>query len=75
MHHERNDGIDQVTLDMADPLPEARLARRWGISPRTMQRKRGARDVPPWFRIGRTVVYPWPGILAFEAAAMAREEQ
>lgn len=49
-------------------LPEWELADRWHKSLRTLQRWRAAGYGPPHIRIGSSVLYRFPDVLAFEAA-------
>jgi hypothetical protein len=44
------------------------LARRWRISPRTLERWRWLRQGPPYLKIGAIVTYRVEDIEAFEAA-------
>ncbi|WP_328702479.1 helix-turn-helix domain-containing protein [Belnapia arida] len=43
------------------------LARRWRISPRTLERWRWLRQGPPYLKIGAVVTYRVEDIEAFEA--------
>ncbi len=47
-------------------LNERELARRWGTSPRTLQRWRAERYGPAFIRIGGGVRYRLSDILAYE---------
>jgi hypothetical protein len=48
------------------------LARRWSISPRTLERWRWLRQGPEYLKIGGHVVYRVEDIEAFEAAQTQR---
>jgi hypothetical protein len=47
-------------------LTEAELARRWRISPRTVQRWRGQGRAPSHLVVGRRILYRWADVEAFE---------
>lgn len=49
-------------------LNQARLANRWQISPRTLERWRWTGEGPAFVKIGGRVVYRLDDILAFENA-------
>jgi Helix-turn-helix domain len=49
-------------------LHQADLARRWNISPRTLERWRWSGDGPAYLKIGWRVAYRLEDIEAFEAA-------
>jgi Helix-turn-helix domain len=49
-------------------LNQIELARRWRISPRTLERWRWLKQGPPYLKIGGRVVYRLADIEAFEAA-------
>lgn len=49
-------------------LNQVQLARRWSLSPRTLERWRWLRQGPPFLRIGGRVVYRLSDIEAFEVA-------
>lgn len=49
-------------------LKEEDLARRWGLSVRTLQRWRWAKKGPPYLKIGHRVVYRLSDIEAWEEA-------
>jgi len=51
-------------------LNQVQLARRWSISPRTLERWRWLRQGPPYLRIGGRVVYRLTDVEAFEAAQL-----
>ncbi len=44
------------------------LARRWRISPRTLERWRSLRQGPPYLKLGAIVTYRVEDIEAYEAA-------
>ena len=56
-----------TTAALEDLVSEARLAERWDVTVRTMQRRRKAGNVPPHIRIGRKIFYRVAGVAAFEA--------
>ena len=49
-------------------LNQEQLARRWSISPRTLERWRWLRKGPPYLRVGGRVVYRLEDVEAYEAA-------
>ena len=49
-------------------LNEEQLARRWALSPRTLQRWRWRREGPPFMKLGGRVAYRLEDIEAFEVA-------
>jgi hypothetical protein len=53
-------------------MSEHELAQHWDKSVRTLQRWRGMRCGPAYFRIGQTIYYRTEDILAFEEAARKR---
>ena len=53
-------------------LNQVQLARRWNISPRTLERWRWLRTGPSYVKIGGHVVYRLNDIEAFEAAQARR---
>lgn len=66
---------DQAAGNFTSPVPEERLAKRWDMSLRTVQRMRGAGIGPPFFRIGRRVFYRIEDIVAFEVARLGHGGQ
>ena len=55
----------------ASPLLNQReLARRWSVSPRTLERWRWLRQGPPYIKTGRRVLYRPEDIEAFEVAQL-----
>ena len=50
------------------PLHQADLARRWNVSPRTLERWRWLGQGPRFLKIGGRVAYRLEDIEAFEAA-------
>ena len=46
------------------------VARRWGVSPRTLERWRWERKGPPYLKIGHHIVYRLEDIEAFESRHM-----
>lgn len=53
-----------------DHLLQADLAKRWRISPRTLERWRWQKLGPPHLKIGGRVVYRLEDILAYEASQL-----
>jgi predicted site-specific integrase-resolvase len=51
-------------------LTQTDLARRWTISPRTLERWRWVGEGPVYMKIGGRVVYRLDDILAFEQAQL-----
>lgn len=51
-----------------DHLLQAELARRWRISPRTLERWRWLETGPTYIKVGGRVVYSLEDIEAYEAA-------
>lgn len=51
-------------------LNQVQLARRWSLSPRTLERWRWLRQGPPYLRIGGRVVYRLSDIETFEVAQL-----
>lgn len=50
-------------------LNQVQLARRWSLSPRTLERWRWRRQGPAYLKVGRRVVYRLEDVEAFEDAA------
>jgi hypothetical protein len=48
-------------------LTQLDLARRWRMSPRTLERWRSLDQGPAYLKLGAMVVYPEDGVEAFEA--------
>jgi len=51
-------------------LNQEHLARRWNVSPRTLERWRWTGEGPAYLKIGGRVLYPLSVIEAFEAARL-----
>jgi predicted site-specific integrase-resolvase len=51
---------------MGTHLNEAELAKRWGMSPRTLQRWRQEGRGPVYLKLGGHVVYPLADVEVFE---------
>lgn len=51
---------------------QVQLARRWSLSPRTLERWRWLRQGPEYLKIGGRVVYRTEDVVAFEAAQLHR---
>jgi hypothetical protein len=51
-------------------LNQVELARRWSLSPRTLERWRWRRQGPPFLRIGGRVVYRMSDVETFEASRL-----
>jgi hypothetical protein len=70
--------VQPITRSAAEPtkpapdalrhLTQADLARRWRISPRTLERWRWLRQGPPYLKLGAVVAYRLEDIEAFESA-------
>jgi hypothetical protein len=57
-------------------LHQTELARRWRISPRTLERWRWLGQGPTYLKIGGSVAYRLEDVLAYEAAQLrATKEQ
>jgi hypothetical protein len=54
----------------AGHLLQAELARRWRISPRSLERWRWLKMGPPYVKVGGRVVYRLEDVLAYEAARL-----
>jgi hypothetical protein len=54
---------------------QVQLARRWSISPRTLERWRWLRQGPAYLRIGGRIVYRLEDIEGFEAASIRNSNQ
>lgn len=53
-------------------LNQEQLARRWTLSPRTLERWRWLRRGPPYLRIGGRVAYRVADIESYEASTLQR---
>jgi hypothetical protein len=51
---------------------QVQLARRWSVSPRTLERWRWLREGPPFLKVGGRVLYRLEDVEAFEAGQMRR---
>ena len=49
-------------------LHQAELARRWRVSPRTLERWRWTNQGPAYLKLGGSVAYRLEDVLAYEAA-------
>ena len=56
-------------------LRESELARRWGVSRRTLQRWRAAGCGPTYHLMGRAIRYRLDQVIAFEALTAREGEQ
>lgn len=56
-----------ITSDLRH-LNQVQLARRWSLSPRTLERWRWLKEGPPYLKIGGRVVYRIEDVEAFERA-------
>ena len=54
----------------APHLDQTALARRWGVSPRTLERWRAQGRGPRFCKIGRKVSYPPHEVEAYEAGCL-----
>ena len=55
-----------LDLVVASHLMQAEVARRWRISPRTLERWRCAGTGPAWLQLNGRVLYRLEDVLAFE---------
>jgi hypothetical protein len=60
-------GLDPV---ITSHLMQAELARRWRISPRTLERWRCAATGPAWLQLNGRVLYRIEDVLAFEQSRL-----
>lgn len=60
----------EAPSEMVTHLTEGELARRWRLSPRTLERWRRARTGPAWLRLNGRVRYRLPDVIAFEQAQL-----
>jgi hypothetical protein len=51
------------------------LARRWSLSPRTLERWRWRRQGPDFLKVGGRIVYRLEDVEAFEIAQLHRQPQ
>jgi hypothetical protein len=58
----------RLSARFAHHLNQAELARRWRISPRTLERWRWLRQGPSYLKIGGRVAYRLSDVEAYEAA-------
>lgn len=58
-----------VSGDVRPYLRQGQLARRWLLSPRTLEAWRLHGKGPAWFKIGGRVLYSLAEVMAFEAAS------
>jgi hypothetical protein len=56
-----------ITSDLRH-LNQVQLARRWSLSPRTLERWRWLKQGPPYLKIGGRVIYRVEDVEAFERA-------
>jgi hypothetical protein len=56
-------------------LNQVQLARRWSLSPRTLERWRWLKKGPPFMRIGGAIRYRVGDVEAFEAAQLRQAQQ
>ena len=53
-------------------LDQAHVARRWNLSPRTLERWRWLKQGPNYLKVGGRIVYRLEDVEAFEAANLHR---
>ena len=53
-------------------LDQTHLARRWNISPRTLERWRWLKQGPTYLKLGGRIIYRLEDVEAFEAASLHR---
>lgn len=56
-------------------LTQLDVARRWRLSPRTLERWRYLREGPPYLKIRGAVIYRLTDIEAFEMASLSKRAQ
>jgi hypothetical protein len=54
-------------------LNQEQLARRWGLSPRTLERWRWLGSGPPFLRLNGRVAYRLEDVLAFERESLRKQ--
>ena len=59
---------DEATRSLANHFNQIELARRWRISPRTLERFRWLQKGPAFLKIGGRVVYRLADVEAYELA-------
>jgi hypothetical protein len=69
-HLAPNNQHRETTMHQKTCLTQTDLARRWTISPRTLERWRWVGENPVYMKIGGRVVYRLDDILAFEQAQL-----
>lgn len=62
--------IGPTTNHAVRHLNQVDLARRWNVSPRTLERWRWLREGPQYLKIGGRVIYRLDDIEAYEAARL-----
>lgn len=60
----------EITSQNVRHLNQEQLARRWDVSPRTLEKWRSQRQGPRFLKVGGRVVYPLLEIEAYEAVHM-----
>jgi hypothetical protein len=55
-------------------LNQEQLARRWSLSPRSLERWRWQRKGPPYIRVGGRIVYRLSDVECYEAAHLHHGE-
>jgi hypothetical protein len=63
--------VTEPALPVGAPLSPAQLAKRWGISTKTLERWRAIDYGPPFLKFGSLVRYPAAGVLDFEGIGLA----
>jgi hypothetical protein len=66
---EHHSSLVERGLDLRH-LNQTQLSRRWGLSPRTLERWRWLNEGPEYMKLGNRVVYRLEDIEAFEEANM-----
>ena len=64
----QTNGSASGSMEHTEHLSEKLLARRWGLSHRTLERWRHDADGPAYLKIGGRVIYRLADIEAYEAA-------
>ena len=54
---------------------QKQLARRWGISHRTLERWRGHGEGPDWFKVGSRVLYRIEDVVQYEQTMLTAQRK
>jgi hypothetical protein len=69
-HIGSNNSASEATSQSLRHLNQEKLARRWNVSPRTLEKFRWKRQGPQFLKIGGRVAYRLEDVEAYEAAHM-----